>query len=508
MVPAQFERVRAKYVIAGSTALNPDTAGRRRIDIILPGTFLKLTVFGNAAADHLGASVAAGSFNVTGNIDSIPDLILGSPGALTNKGQVSVLFGGSALTLLATRDLNIGQDDVRVTGEATGDELGWGLATADLDKNRGGDLILGSPFAEVVTPDARMNAGKVYFVLAANDVVPPPNQPPIVQLTAPNGTENALGGSFFNITWTASDPNGDPTLARFEIRLSTDSGSSYNTIVADSVAGTARTFSWTVPRINVTTARIRVTAVDSGGLQTSDDSNADFTITDPGVPVTLLTPNGGESLRPGQQVQITWEVPLASAAQVKGFDLFLSTNAGATFDIAIANDPVTPKLGPAIRTFTWDVPSILCSQTARVLVKATALNLTTSLDASNSNFSVSSPGPTVDPNDMSTGSTLKLITIQPAVGDQIRFADNVKLEISNDAVGTQFFEFSKFKIKKNNRRFVSKGTINGQDLAVFFPDGAIRLMRITNPLCAVTFMRVRRQGEVLVVVAAAEALTP
>src|SRR6185295_5852842 len=288
-----------------------------------------------------------------------------------------------------------------------------------------------------------------------------------VQVTAPNGAENALGGSFFSINWTASDPNGDATLARFEIRLSTDSGSTFNTIVADAVAGTARTFSWTVPRINVTTARIRVTAFDTGGLQAQDDSNANFTITDPGVPVTLVTPNGGESLRFGQTFQITWEVPLVSAPQVKGFDLFLSTNGGTTFDIAIANDPITPKLGPAIRTFDWTVPSNLCTTTARVLVKATALNLSTSLDTSNSNFSISAPGPTVDPNDMSTGSQLKLITIQPAVGEQIRLADDVRLEISNDAVGTQFFEFSKQKIKKNNRRFISKGSINGQDLQVF-----------------------------------------
>lgn len=497
------------YVIAGSTALTPDTAQvERRIDIILPGTFLKLTVFGNAAGDHLGSSVATGSFNVTGNIDSIPDLILGSPGALTNKGSVSVLFGGTALTLIATRDLNIGQDDVRVTGEAVGDELGWGLATADLDKNRGGDLLLGAPFADVVTPDARTNAGKVYFILSANDVVPPPNLPPIVQVTAPNGAENALGGTFFSINWTASDPNGDGTLSRFEIRLSTDSGATFNTIVADSVAGTARTFSWTVPRINVTTARIRITAFDSGGLQAQDDSNADFIITDPGVPVHLLTPNGGDLLKFGQTFQITWEVPLASAAQAKGFDLFLSTNSGASFDIAIANDPVTPKLGPAIRTFAWTVPSNLCTQTARVLVKATALNLSTSLDSSDTNFSITAPGPTVDVNDMSIDdSHIVLRAIQPAVGDEVRFSDDVQVQVS-DATGTAFFEFKKLKIKKSGRKLLSKGSINGTDLGTFFPDGATRNIRLTNPPCGITFLRVRRQGEVLVVVTAAELLQP
>jgi hypothetical protein len=497
------------YVIAGSTTLTPDTSQvERRIDIILPGTFLKLTVFGNAAQDHLGSSVATGSFNVTGNIDSVPDLILGSPGASSNKGSVSILFGGPALTLLATRDLNIGQDDVRVTGEAAGDELGWGLATADLDRNRGGDLILGAPYAEVVSPDARTNAGKVYFILAATDVVPPPNQPPTVQVSAPNGAENALGGSFFSINWTATDPNGDGTIQRFEIRLSTDSGGTFNTIVADALAGAARTFSWTVPRINSTTARMRVTAFDSGGLQGQDDSNADFTITDPGVPVHLLTPNGGDGLKFGQTSQITWEVPLASAPQVLGFDIFLSTNSGATFDIAIQNDPITPKLGPAIRTFAWTVPSNICTETARVLVRATSVIGSRSLDSSDTNFSMTAPGPTVDKNDMSIdNSAIDLRAIQPAVGDEVRFADDVQVQVS-DATGIAFFEFKKLKIKKSGRKLLSKGSINGVDLGTFFPDGATRNIRITNPPCGITFLRVRRQGEVLVVATAAELLQP
>lgn len=495
------------YVIPGSTGLNPDTAQvERRIDIILPGTFLKLTVFGNTAGDHLGASVATGSFNVTGNIDSVPDLILGSPGAAGLKGSVSILFGGAALTLVPTRDLNIDQDDVRVTGAAVGDELGWALAAADIDQNRGGDLILGAPFADVTTPDSRTNAGKVYFILAANEVVPPPNQPPVVGLTAPNGAESLLGGSSFNITWTASDPNGDATLARFELRLSTDGGGTFNTIVADNLAGTARTFAWTVPRLNITTARIRVTAFDSGGLSTADDSNANFTITDPGVPVHLTSPNGGERLRLGQTATINWEVT-ANADLVLGFDLFLSTDGGATFDISIASDPINPKIGPAIRTFVWLVPSNLCTETARVLVRATALNLSRSLDPSDANFAISAPGPTVDLNDMSIDdSHIDLRAIQPAVGDEVRFAADVVVQVS-DSTGA-FFEFRKLKIKKSGRKLLSKGSINGVDLGVFFPDQATRSIKITNPPCGITVLRVKRQGEVLVVQSAAAELQP
>ena len=81
-------------------------------------------------------------------------------------------------------------------------------------------------------------------------------------------------------------------------------------------------------------ARIRIIAFDTAGGQDQDDSNANFTITD--NTVTVLTPNGGEMLRFGQMFQITWDVPAALTGQVDGFDIFLSTNSGATFNIPIA----------------------------------------------------------------------------------------------------------------------------------------------------------------------------
>jgi hypothetical protein len=490
------------YLLNGTVDLTPPSAQvERRVDIFQAGAFLRLTVFGEAAGDHAGASVATGNFNVTGNIDSIPELIIGSPGALTNRGSVSVLFGGSSLTIFAAVDLALGQDSVRVTGQAVNDELGWALATADLDQNRGGDLILGAPFADpVVVAAPRAEAGKVYFILAENDVVPPPNLPPTVQVTSPNGAEVLQGGAVFDITWTAADPNGDATIQRFEVRLSTDGGGTFNTIIDDDVAGTARTLPWTVPRINSTTARIRVIAVDNGGIQAQDDSDANFTINDPGVPVHLIAPNGGQNLKFGQTFQIAWEVPVGTETQVLGFDIFLSTNSGATFNIAIQDDPVMPKLPAGARTFDWLVPNTICTQTARVLVRATSVIGSRSLDSSDADFSITGPGPTLDLTDMSIEDQLKLITIQPAVGDEIRFADNVVLELSNDAAGTQFFQFNKLKKKKNNRRLISKGSINGQSLEAFFPVGATRLMRITNPPCGVTFLRVMRVGDTLVVV--------
>src|SRR6185295_13633555 len=101
--------------------------------------------------------------------------------------------------------LALGQDDVRVTGQANGDELGWAIATGDIDNNTGGDLIMGAPEADVtISGSTRADAGKVYVLLAAGNSVPPVNQNPTVAVTSPNTAVTIAGGSTFNINWTAA----------------------------------------------------------------------------------------------------------------------------------------------------------------------------------------------------------------------------------------------------------------------------------------------------------------
>jgi hypothetical protein len=485
------------YLISGSSSLPA------RINVTL--TTVSLTIFGESVDDHTGSTVAVGRLNTTGNIDTLAEFLVGSPGALANRGSVSAFYGGASLTALSSRDLFLGQDDLRVLGQAAGDELGWAIVTLDLDSNRGGDLVVSAPFGTpfAAFPQARPQSGRAYILLAASDTVPPINQPPLVQVTAPNGGETLLGGSTFPITWTASDPDDDDTIQGFEIRLSIDGGTNFNTIIASNVAGTARTFNWTVNGgLNTNTARIRVMATDNAGGTAQDASNANFTITDPGILVNLLTPNGGESLKFGQTFTITWEVDAATAAQLRGFDLFLSVDGGLTFNRSIQSDPINPAIGPAVRLFNWTVPSDTCTTQARVLVVATSLTGVRSTDASAANFSITGLGPTIDTSAMdldSANGRLVLRTIQPPIGNEIVAAPNAVLEISSTEAGTTFFTFSKsLKIKKGGRKIITKGTINDLDVSVFFPDQAIRFLRITNPPCGITLLRVRRQGDLLV----------
>ncbi|HEX8183571.1 MAG TPA: hypothetical protein VF747_02430, partial [Blastocatellia bacterium] len=444
--------------------------------------------------------VTVGRVNTAGNADNTPDVLIGAPGFATNRGGVFVLFGGANLFFFSIRDLLLGQDDLRVVGQAEGDELGWAIAAGDIDNNRGGDLIMGAPFADVSfgPGTTRTDAGKVYGLLATPDVVPPLNQNPTVTVTAPNGTEVVQGGTTFEIKWNAADPNGDATIQRFEIRLSTDGGNNYNTIIASNVDGMLRAFNWAVPTgLNTTAARIRVIAFDNAGGQGQDDSDANFTITDAGVTITLTAPNGGEILRFGQTFTITWTVDPAFANQVKGFDLFLATD-GTNFTRNITPiNPLAPALPAGDRMFNWTVPNI-CTQSARVLVRATSITNATSSDASNGTFIIAEPGPQFDPNELSLNSDATKLNLRIVADSTPRIISGVKVEISTDAAGTTFFQVANAKRKNGGKKIQTKGLINGQTVGAFWPDGQVRIVRITNPECGITILRLRRSGLLLI----------
>src|SRR5207237_9490288 len=127
-----------------------------------------------------------------------------------------------------------------------------------------------------------------------------------------------------------------------------------------------------------------------------------------------------------------------------------------------------------------------CTRTARVLVRATSVTGAISTDASDGVFSIANPGPTIDFNPDLTGfsSSSTLLLSTTAINNQeVRFEDGVTVEISTNEAGTQFFSPTKLKIKKNGRKLLIKGTINDQEIATFWPDNAIRIIRLTNPNC-------------------------
>ncbi len=91
-----------------------------------------------------------------------------------------------------------------------------------------------------------------------------------LEVTAPNGGEQVPAGSQFEIGWIG-------VAHHFRLSLSTDSGATYPTEIADDIIG--NTYDWSVPFVSTQTARVRVEALTEGDTVVgSDESDADFTM--------------------------------------------------------------------------------------------------------------------------------------------------------------------------------------------------------------------------------------
>jgi hypothetical protein len=127
---------------------------------------------------------------------------------------------------------------------------------------------------------------------------------PTVSVTAPASGQSVTGGSQFNITWTSSD---NVSVVRHNVDLSTDGGASFGTSIASGLGGSTRSFLWSVPNIDVPTARIRVTAFDAANNQGLDTGSGNFIIAKDNTPpdFRLAFSPGGQTVTPGSSTSFT-----------------------------------------------------------------------------------------------------------------------------------------------------------------------------------------------------------
>lgn len=97
---------------------------------------------------------------------------------------------------------------------------------------------------------------------------------PTAYLKNLNGGEALVPGQQLSINWISDDDQG---VSNVDLLLSTDGGATYPTVIASATADDGE-YTWTVPNLYATQARVRVVARDAGGRTGYDDSDADFTI--------------------------------------------------------------------------------------------------------------------------------------------------------------------------------------------------------------------------------------
>jgi len=134
----------------------------------------------------------------------------------------------------------------------------------------------------------------------------PDTQPPLVDVTSPDGGESWAAGSSQVITWTATD---DIVVASVDLAFSTDGGATFPTAIATGIANSG-SYNWTVPLAVTTQARVRVRAVDGSGNVGSDSSAADFAITGWVITATAgpngtIAPSGAVSVANGSTPSFT-----------------------------------------------------------------------------------------------------------------------------------------------------------------------------------------------------------
>jgi hypothetical protein len=205
---------------------------------------------------------------------------------------------------------------------------------------------------------------------------------PTASMLSPNGGESWIAGSQHDVTWAADDNNYVTTV---DLALSADGGATFPNSIASGVPNTG-TYTWTVPALNTTTARVRVTAHDAAGNSGSGASAGNFTIGPDALPSVAVTyPNGGENLSVGSNADITWTA--SDDQSVQSVSVELSRDNGVNWESIAADIPNTG-------TYSWLVTppgtnsdsNPVYSALIRVTAKDNAAQ--TNADVSDAGFSI------------------------------------------------------------------------------------------------------------------------
>jgi len=205
-----------------------------------------------------------------------------------------------------------------------------------------------------------------------------------VFVTFPNGGNSVKAGSTRNITWTAS-----PGISNLNVELTTDNGSTWS-FVANSIAATNGSYSWTVPNAPSAYCKIRLT--DASAATDYDVSDSVFSIKS----LTVNSPIGGEVWKSGLTKNILW-----TQVGIVNVKIEYSTNNGTNWN------SIVTSYSASSGNYSWTVPSVSSTQ---CLVRISDASDTSVNSQSNNIFTIWQPvvvsqTPIVGQNTLSFGAT-------------------------------------------------------------------------------------------------------
>ncbi|MBI5218940.1 MAG: T9SS type A sorting domain-containing protein [Bacteroidia bacterium] len=203
---------------------------------------------------------------------------------------------------------------------------------------------------------------------------------PYITVTSPNGGESWKGCSSKSITWNYAG-----TSNSFNLKLSTNNGSSWSTITSSASSGS---YTWNpVPSINSANCLVKVT--DNGNAAYKDSSNAVFTLVK-NTDIIVTAPNGGENWQVATSQNITWVTEPTSTY----YNVYYSTNNGTGWTSLYSYT--------SSHTYAWTIPNYPGTQN---LVKVEDYYNSCIYDISDANFTIAPPTPYITVNSPNTAVT-------------------------------------------------------------------------------------------------------
>jgi hypothetical protein len=160
-------------------------------------------------------------------------------------------------------------------------------------------------------------------------------QSPFIRVITPNGGEQLVIGSIYEITWFSTNSREEA-----KIEYSINGGESWTEIIGSTEND--GDYDWAVPDEPSETCLVRISETDGQPLDISD---AVFSIVQP-LPgdLTVLTPNGGENLEAGSEYNISW-----TCSDLNNVIIEYSVNNGVTW-LYIEKVPADDG------NYTWIIP--------------------------------------------------------------------------------------------------------------------------------------------------------
>ncbi|HBC87923.1 MAG TPA: hypothetical protein DCZ94_13295 [Lentisphaeria bacterium] len=199
---------------------------------------------------------------------------------------------------------------------------------------------------------------------------------PSITVSSPNGGESLSQDSINDIAWTSYGIEG-------KVQIELMKGGVSNLMIAESTDNDGA-FSWKVPLAQTVASdyKVKISSIDMPAF--SDQSNANFSVSE-GIPqITITAPNGGESIYRSEKITVKW-----TSTCITGNIKVELLKGGAAFAVLAESIPNTYK-------YDWIINT---SQNGHdFMIKVSSVSQPAISDQSDAVFSILNP--TLDPVDI------------------------------------------------------------------------------------------------------------